>query len=457
MDRAEQQVIESGSRLDRTDAEAMEDVDAARGAVAGALASGGEPGEAVTGAGLPQGAAAKAAAEAPAGRFEALVQGYVDQGLITKADGQKRIEQARHNTALARANNMVISSPKSLLALSDQEQTTEGSTFLHMLDPITRARVTEAAHNRQQALENEAYTAQERARRETERTEAATNADVKREIALRMNKGTATQDYLDTALQLRHLTDDEYRQYSAILRGEEIQGGVTDPATVKRLSVEIYNSSIPASTRLANLTAAWKSGKVPMQFYQTYAGELAVKADAEALNRVNPVLAKKTTDAQQQVRTVLQASNILGNGLDDSKNAEIGRVSRMLDENQYSQKPEDPQAILDRELPGSMARISSGTVTLGQSRSAAARAALGMPPRESITKNQASITAKKADLARQYQAATTQAERSRIQSLARELNDLDAIERAIDEHESREQIITRNAPQTPGAAAKRTR
>jgi len=119
----------------------------------------------------------------------------------------------------------------------------------------------------------------------------------------------------------------------------------------------------------------------------------------------------------------------------------------------HSANPERPYDMTDREVPGSVARIHSGADNLGRDIAGSIRGSLRMPPAENTAKNQAAIAAKKADLARQYQAAATPAERARIENQAHELNYLEAIERELDANDASNKITTRSAPNTPGGKA----
>ena len=183
----------------------------------------------------------------------------------------------------------MVNSPKALIGLSQQEEAKEGSTYLSLLDPNTRARVTEAATNRQKSIENDAYIQQERQRHEVERMDAQLSADVKGYFLQMLNdpktNGTPTQQYLDLALQVRGVTPEDYHTLSNMLKAQTMQGGPGDPVTMRRLQSEVYNSAIPAATRLAHLNAAWDNGKLDTQFYRMYAGELQTKA---ALGEIDP-------------------------------------------------------------------------------------------------------------------------------------------------------------------------
>ena len=466
-DEARQQAVEDGSRLMTSDAAAMEPVDSRRGPVAAVnagdmeqvTAGGVTPGpQSLPGAADYPGGPVRPdekGAPAPAGRIEQLAADNVRAGIWTEMQGRQYVEKARHDVANARAINMAVNTPQSLIELGKQEETTPHSTFLSALDPVTRTRVLEMATNRQRANDDAAYTQQERLRVEQHRVAEQSSADVKtwfeQKLADPKQYGALDERDLMLAAELRVFSrPEELGVYNDRMKGQQTQGGVSDPATVKRVQVDMYNSAIPAKDRLADLTAQYRAGKIPYALFNQHAGELSAKVSAEALDKVNPVLKQETVNAQQRINAELRASSILGPGLDDTKNAELSRLSRVLDDNMHAPSPEKPAEIVDRELPGALARVHSGTDSLGSSVATSIRGAMQMPPAESTAKNQASIAAKRAELQRQYQTATTPAQRSTIETQARQLNYLDAIERELDAMRARDLVVTKTTPNMPG-------
>jgi len=125
----------------------------------------------------------------------------------------------------------------------------------------------------------------------------------------------------------------------------------------------------------------------------------------------------------------------------------------MLDDNMHSPNPEKPADVVDREMPGSLARVHSGTSSLGSSVAESIRGAMHMPPAESVAKNQASIAAKRAELQQAIQQSGLQRGDPRLAPLEeqwRQLNYLDAIEREVAASAARDALVTKVTPNTPG-------
>src|SRR5262249_22983841 len=152
--------------------------------------------------------------------------------------------------------------PGAYKMLQDEEDKNQGTTFLRYLKPEHRAGMIEKADAQIRAKQDQIWQDEQRERTRLNQALDKSDSDFKSDFFARLNdpqkNGIRTRDALEAANTARTIKPETYELFSKLLKVEQVQGGVTDPAVMKRLSIEVYNTNVPAQQRLDDLTAAWR-------------------------------------------------------------------------------------------------------------------------------------------------------------------------------------------------------
>src|SRR5262249_47379854 len=154
------------------------------------------------------------------------------QGVLSKAKGAEYLQQTREMIAKSRAVKLMYSAPSSYKALSEQEDTEQGSTFLRYLKPEERARIAEQAETQIRERKDQVWRDEQRERERLHQNLQQSDSDFRSDAFARLQdpkaNGPLTQQMIEAARQARTITPETYENFTKLARTEQIQGGVTD-------------------------------------------------------------------------------------------------------------------------------------------------------------------------------------------------------------------------------------
>jgi hypothetical protein len=255
-------------------------------------------------------------------------------------------------------------------------------TFLKHIDPKERISLKKQLTERLHSLESEEQRKVREARADTARMNTelrdATTTLASQKLREPAKYGALTSDWLDLAADLRLLDD---KDYDRLKQSVDVTGGTGDPATLRRYSVAVFDTSTPeqAAKLRDELKADIAARRVPAgpnSIGSQWLNHLEEKVKAGGQDKP-PTMQQQTDDLKQLIKHELRVSGQF-DPMNDAERAVIGEALRDFDKNAAAGYPQDPWKIYNDNIDKWQARVGSP----GKFKSNELRRTLGMPPRQ---------------------------------------------------------------------------